>query len=214
MRRNSVNMSELEKFEKELDYQLSNLAKSEKKRKISALRKELDKYNEKFGNKHIEELFNLGFKNQREISLIGMVVYLWDYEARYHFLVNILCFVLTINGEKIVNQKTGKTINCNSFSEVEKVGIHAKIKFLKEKCFKIIEFDDNNLRNDIAHYNFLIDEDGKVKFWNSKGRLVEENMIKRQEDLWDFISDVYPILWKYLKEHDIYPYDAPTPFDF
>lgn len=205
-------MSELKKFEKELDYQLSNLAKSEKKRKISALRKELDKYNEKFLNKHIEELFNLGFKNQREIALIGMLVYLWEYEARYHFLVNILCFVLTINGEKIVvNQKTRKTINCNSFSEVEKVGIHNKIEFLKENGFKIMELNDNNLRNDIAHYNFLIDEDGTVKFYKSNGKLVKEVIHKRHEDMLDLLSEVFPSFWNYLKEYDIYPYDTPLP---
>jgi hypothetical protein len=93
LRMSEKNEDELKNFEYEIDQQFSRLKQVNK---ISELRKVMYEYDQRAKEINVitDALMGLGFKNHRETSLITLVMFLWRYEANYHFcVISIVSFL-------------------------------------------------------------------------------------------------------------------------
>lgn len=188
-------------FKNEVEKQLSILDKSQesKERVIETL---LDNFSAKMESINID-VFISEFKpkNQRARAILDMAMYLWEYEGRFSFCINILCFLLVSNGHDLYDDRKK---HITSFEDVESIGISRKCEFLTHYGFGMLDEKKNKnlkkfreLRNDVAHYKLIIRDDGKIKGYNSKTRNWEEiPLLIVHGDLMEFSSDMLLILWQ------------------
>ncbi len=188
-------------FKYEVEKQLSILDKSQKS-KEHVIETLLDNFSAKMENINIDVFISeFKSKNQRARASLDMVRYLWEYEGRFSFCINILCFLSVSNGHDLYDDRT-KYIT--SFEDVESVGISRKCEFLTHHGFGMFDEKKNRnlkkfreLRNDVAHYKVIIRDDGKIDGYNSKTKNWEEiPLLIVHEDLKGFSSDMLQILWQ------------------
>jgi hypothetical protein len=192
-----------ERFKSEVEKQISILSKSpnslETFEEIQSL---INGYYEKSKSVNIEALFHLEWKpeNQREMSILSMAIYLWEFEGNFSFCVNFLCFLLMSNGHDLFDMEQKNY--AKSFEDIESIGIRTKCIFLANHGFEIFDEKKNKelkelrtLRNNIAHYRFLTESDGKIKVQDSKGKWKEEAVILRHGDLLDYTNEMRNIFW-------------------
>ena len=192
-------------FKCEVEKQLSVLNKSQES-KDSAIETLLDNYYAKVESirEALDKVFKLDWKskNQWEASIVKMALYLWEYEGRFSFCINILCFLLVLNGHDLSIDR-GRNY-ATSFGDVETVDASTKCKFLvahglevfdEKKNKKLEEFRE--LRNNIAHYKFILEDDGKIKVYNNKTKNWEEApILQRHGELMFFAAEMLQILWQ------------------
>ncbi len=190
-------------FKSEVEKQISILSKSPNSSKtFEDIQSLISDYFKKSKSVNIEALFHLEWKpeNQREMSIVMMAIYLWEFEGNFSFCINFLCFLLTSNGRDLFD-------NCRkrramSFEEIESVSISQKCKFLAHHGLGIFDENSNKelkglrtLRNNIAHYSFLIESNGKIKVHDNERKWKEEAVILRHGDLLDYTNEMRSIFW-------------------
>jgi hypothetical protein len=118
-------------------------------------------------------------ENPRAKAFLTMATYLWEYESRFSFCINILCFILITNGHDLYYDYKRRYIT--SFEDIESVSISRKCEFLTHHGFEIFNENKNNkikefrkIRNDIAHYNLIINMDGKIEVYGDKTKNWQE----------------------------------------
>lgn len=82
--------------------------------------------------------------------------------------------------------------------------ISTKCKFLAEHGFEIFDEKKNkelrefrNRRNDIAHYNFLIEENGKIKVNCKKNHKWQEiDLLSLHGELMDITTEILFTIWQ------------------
>jgi hypothetical protein len=118
-------------------------------------------------------------ENPRAKSFLTTALYLWEYEARFSFCINILCFILMANGHDLYDDYKKRYVT--SFEAIESVSISKRCEFLTHHRFEIFNENKNKrikefrkIRNDIAHYNLLIKHDGKINVYNNKTKNWQE----------------------------------------
>jgi hypothetical protein len=67
-------------------------------------------------------------ENPRAKSFLTMALYLWEYEARFSFCINILCFILMANGHDLYDDYKKRYVT--SFEAIESVSISKRCEFL------------------------------------------------------------------------------------
>lgn len=120
----------------------------------------------------------------REIATILVAVFLWNYETFYMFFVDYFCHVLVANGHDLFNSFKRKY--AVSFADIGEVDAATKLGFLDEHNLRgFNRKQDRELRNKIAHHDFLLDETGKIRIDG-----VEINVFSRHQDLMNFVIKV------------------------
>lgn len=90
----------------------------------------------------------------------------------------------TSNGHDLFNSFKRKY--AVSFADIGEVDVATKLGFLEEHNFRVFNRKkDRELRNKIAHHDFLLDETGKIKIDG-----VEVNVLSRHQDLMNFVAKV------------------------
>lgn len=187
-------------FKCEVEKQLSVLDKSQKSNEL-VIRTVFDNFYAKMEDINID-VFIKEFKtqSQRARAILTMAMYLWEYEGRVSFCINILCFLLTSNGHDLYDDYRKKYVK--TFEDIESVGISRKCEFLMHHGFGIFDENKNQklkefrkLRNDVAHYKLSVRDDGKIMFYNKDTkRLQEVPLILVHGDLMEFASDMLLII--------------------
>jgi hypothetical protein len=138
--------------------------------------------------------YNPEERDPKDVTIAEMSAFLWDYESGYMNCVDTYCYLLTANGHDlfdIINRKYVKTIE-----DIRNVDVSSKLRFLKEHGFGLLERkEDRNLRNKIAHNDFVLCDDGQVKFGNKVVDVKE-----RMEELGFFKLKIFSIISDCFKE--------------
>jgi len=132
-------------------------------------------------------------------------MYLWEYEGRFSFCVNILCFLLVSTGHDLYDDYGKKY--ATSFEDIESISISRKCQFLTHHGFEIFNEKKNKdlekfrkIRNDVAHYKLSVRDDGRITIYNKKTKNWEEiPLILVHGDLLEFGSDMLSIFYECLK---------------
>ena len=164
----------------------------------------LSNYQEKLGEISVET-FMAAYKagNKHSGAIISMAMYLWEYEARFGFCLNVLSYILISNG-RIPNFKGKKGTKITELDELESVLISNKCQFLSKNGFKMFALNNKqmekfrNMRNSVAHYNLRIDKEGVITKYNEKNQTWDKlPVIPVQGDLMEFSTDFLSILWSF-----------------
>jgi len=132
--------------------------------------------------------------NKMDVALISLAEFLWSYETDYMNCVDLVCYLLTNNGHDLLNIHTNKY--AVTFEDVGDISAFVKFEFLKAHDFRmLIRKNDKDLRNSIAHHNFLLGEDGTIKV---KGEPID--IFKRNSGLLCFTSKFWRSFTKCFKE--------------
>jgi hypothetical protein len=119
-----------------------------------------------------------------EKAFMGLVLYLFIAEGLYSELINFVCFLLTLQGHDLFNY-FGRDFAC-SLDEIAKVESHTKELFLNEHGFRLLnEGWDRNLRNNIAHCNFQIEDEGTTRING-----IKTDINKKVDEIIDFVFRV------------------------
>jgi len=190
-------------FKCEVEKQLSVLNRSQESKNL-AIETLHDNYYAKAESvmEAVDKFFGPDRKpeNQWEASIVKMALYLWEYEGRFSFCINILCFLLVLNGHDLPIYRTGDY--ATSYDDVETVDTSTKCKFLVAHGFEIFDEKKNkklkefrDLRNDIAHYRVILEDNGITKVYNKKTEDWEKvPILQRQGELMFFAAEMLEIL--------------------
>lgn len=105
--------------------------------------------------------FNLirSTNNEREKTAAGLLAFLWVYEVEYGRCIDAFCYLLTENEHDLFFRQK----YVHGLKEIGKVDVYTKLNFLKEHKFELLERkEEEEIRNKIAHHDFVIDNSGKV----------------------------------------------------
>jgi hypothetical protein len=141
--------------------------------------------------------------DSREMSLVKAALFLLDYEGKFGFCVNLTCFLYLANDSKM----------SKSFDNIEqRWGMKDKCEFLAKVGFqtfgdskeKYVENPDlealRNFRNTIAHFNFIIDEDGMFSIYNrDPNKRIQKGILLEHNELLDYINGMISVLRDYIK---------------
>ena len=126
------------------------------------IRQAWEEYSE--DRKYWETITNLskGMENRpNQKSLMNLFAYLLLVEGSYSEIVQILSVLLVDAGHDLFDPIRNDFVK--GFGDIEKVDLSIKLKFLEKHGFDlVINSVDRKLRNDIAHLNFRVLEDGKI----------------------------------------------------
>jgi hypothetical protein len=188
-------------FKSQVEKHLSVLGKSPKS-KEDVIETVFDNYYCKMEDINIDVFIkDLKPENQRARAILDMALYLWEYEGRFSFCINMLCFLLISNGHDLYHDYKKRYVK--SFEDVESISIARKCQFLTHHGFEIFNEKKNKvlekfrqLRNDVAHYNLIIrGDEGKIKVYNYETKNWEQvPLILFHGDLMEFSSDMLMIL--------------------
>lgn len=99
--------------------------------------------------------------NERENTVAGLLSFLWVYEVEYGRCIDAFCYLLTENEHDLFFPLRQKYVH--GLEEIGKVDVYTKLNFLKEHKFGLLERkEEQEIRNKIAHHDFIIDNSGKV----------------------------------------------------
>lgn len=140
---------------------------------------------QKKANKTLEALLRIlkvEWISEYEKALMRLTFYLFIAEGSFANCMNLVCFLLTIQGHDLYNYYS-RSFAC-SIDEIAKVEPSTKELFLSKHGFELLSQGwDRNLRNNIAHYNFEIEDDGTTRI---DGTVI--NVEKKIEQIFDFIA--------------------------
>jgi hypothetical protein len=108
-------------------------------------------------------------RSLEEESRLSLLYYLMIVESIFTMNIDLLVYLLIKNNVKYyrIIGEGRKTKNLDNLKEISKETLYNKITFLKENGFSIISnVCDRNLRNSIAHMEFIVFEDGSVGYEN------------------------------------------------
>ncbi|MGA2385136.1 MAG: hypothetical protein ABSG33_01230 [Candidatus Bathyarchaeia archaeon] len=138
-------------------------------------------------------------------AIITMAMYLWEYEARFGFCINALCFILVLNGHDLFYRKENQRnvrIRVTSFEELESILISEKCKYLVKNGFNEFDKKNNrmekfrNMRNNVAHYKLLINNKGLITIYNEETKNWQKiPLLKVQSELMNLSTDILQVLW-------------------
>jgi hypothetical protein len=98
---------------------------------------------------------------KREAPVARMMAFLWLYEIDYVRCLDAFCYLLISNGHDLFHSIRNKYVK--SLNDVGRVDVYTKLNFLEEHGFGLLKRSiDMELRNKIAHHDFVIDESGKA----------------------------------------------------
>ena len=110
----------------------------------------------------IERLSKSRDLSPKELALLYVFSYLTMAEGGTCNALNYFSYLLVAMGHDLFSLTKRKYIKDN-IEEIRKVEMSTKIQFLNHHGFKALTKEyDSTLRNDIAHFNFEIDEKGTV----------------------------------------------------
>ena len=187
---------EWEKFKTETKKQLSTFFKSSKY--ANTAKHEILDIFDKIDVSHRDVITILRIvsasKNPREITVAGMLAFLWEFEGSYSSTIDAFCYLLVVNGHDLFDIISRKYVH--SLEDIGKVHISPKLNFLKEHDFGIFNrTEDKKLRDKIAHYRFT---------WDDSGRLLIDNQTvdieSRLDDLFFFTHQVFKTLLNCFEE--------------
>jgi len=113
-------------------------------------------------NAFLERAFESGALTRREFTLISVLMYLLAVEGGACNIINYISYILVIAGHDLYSLTKRKYVK-DRLEEIGKVEMSTKIHFLNHHGFRdLTRHYDSTLRNDIAHRNFEIDEDGTL----------------------------------------------------
>jgi hypothetical protein len=158
-----------EKFMSETKNQISTFLEKKKDKGIAkhvivdAFENEPDAVRDILATFHLIRSSN----NERASAVAGLLAFLWAYEVEYGRCIDAFCYLLTENGhDPFFRQKC-----VHGLEEIGKVDVYTKLNFLKEHKFGLLERkEEEEIRNKIAHHDFVIDNSGKVSI---KGKEVD-----------------------------------------
>lgn len=106
------------------------------------------------------------------------------YEINYVSTLDRICFLYIKNGHDLYDSLRNKF--ANDFESIGKINTFTKFHFLKEHGLDIlVREDDNELRNKIAHLDFSIVSEGKIRVQN---KVIDINV--RLVELYNFLTDI------------------------
>lgn len=152
-------------LQSEIQKLFDSLAKLDKQDVYPKIFKKLDEFDQ--ATKNLQVLLKLTIRvakaefNMREVSLVGMAIFLWLFEGPYISRLDLICFLLIENGHDLFDPVRQKFVS--SFEEIGETNISTKFKFLeRHKLEMLIRRQDQRLRNKIAHNDFALSEKGFV----------------------------------------------------
>jgi len=165
----------------------------------------LNHFDSKFRDIKVETFFS-AYKTGNNISgaIIAMALYMWEFEERFDFCVSVLSYILLCNGTKPSSDRKKhhfklKTMN---FNELEAKLVTEKCNFLADNGFPMFNRNEpqitkfREMRNNLAHFNLRIDNDGVIKRYNEKTRTYDMlPVIPVQGELMEFSTDILSTLW-------------------
>ena len=114
----------------------------------------------------------------KETTLINVFMYLLLAEGLICNLLNFVSYVLVMTGHDLYTLTKRKYVK-EEMEEIRKVEMSTKIQFLKHHGFGAVTKEyDSTFRNDIAHHNYRVDENGVL--W-VRGKRV--NLISKTQPL-------------------------------
>lgn len=126
-------------------------------------------------------------KNKREMTVAGMMAFLWIYEIEYVKCLDAFCYLLIRNGHDLFDLLRKKYVK--DLKDIGKVDVYTKLNFLEEHKFGLLRRPiDETLRNKIAHHDFIIDDSGKVLVDNK-----EIDVGERFNQLFRFENKIFEI---------------------
>jgi len=170
----------------------------------------LENYNAKIRDINVNTFIS-AYKpdNKHSGAIVTMALYLWEYEARFGFCLNVLSFILVSNGNDLFynRKENGKRvrIKVTSFEELESFLISRKCKYLSQNGFEMFDEKKNpkiekfrKVRNNVAHFNLSINNNGLITMYDDQTKNPEDPLILVQEDLMEFSTDIFQILRSYI----------------
>jgi hypothetical protein len=136
----------------------------------------------------------------KEKSLLDLFAYLLLVEGFYSKIVKILSLMLVENHHDLYDPLRGEFVS--SSEQMEKIDLSVKLKFLRKHGFGLfVDSVDRKLRNDIAHLNFRVTDDGKIVDKRSGNELTDLEK-KMQLLLWSCVLVIMPIEYLFWKCKD------------
>ena len=112
--------------------------------------------------KVIQKSFEAKGGSEYEKAFTRLIFYLFAAEGGFTNYMNLVCFLLTLQGHDLYNYFNGK-FAC-SINEIAKVESLTKERFLDKHGFGLFNKGwDRKMRNSIAHYDFDIEDNGTTK---------------------------------------------------
>ena len=118
----------------------------------------------KRGVKYLDEINKIASEKltPRQKSLLDLLSYLGVSEGAFSELTQLITFILVENGHDIYDPIRTKFVK--NYKGLDKVVLFIKLQFVEEHGFKFItNVFDRELRNCIAHLNFVIKDDGTIE---------------------------------------------------
>ena len=113
---------------------------------------------------------NIKSRSFEEETRLALPYYLLIVESAFTASINLLVYLLIKDGVKSCRGKRSdkkEHVSINSFKKISKETLYNKLTFLKDNGFEVItDVCDRDLRNSIAHMEFIVLEDGSVAYEN------------------------------------------------
>ena len=182
---------ELSKIDNELEPLLTNLLQviGETSAGYQIMKKNTSEFKKRLGK--AADLARIIIKTEKEMSkfseskvnsLMKMFQYLGYVESFGTTLIDILVLLLIANGYQLhVERFRGwpRILHVSSFKELKHANLASKLGFLEINGLKnVTKLINKDLRNDIAHLNFSINDKGKIDTSHKKNLDISREIIK------------------------------------
>lgn len=127
-----------------------------------------------------------------ETTLIDVFEYLLLAEGIICNLLNFVSYALVMTGHDLYCFQKRKYMKEN-MEEIRKVEMYTKMQFLKHHGFGALTKEyDTTFRNDIAHHNYKVDEDGVLRV---RGKPIDlSQKTKPLMRIVEFINETYDVI--------------------
>jgi len=122
-------------------------------------------------------------------ALSKLFAYLGLVESLGATLIDMTLMLLIANGIEMHIRKEGGIMHVSNLKDLRRLNLVYKLGFLDENKLKFVSgIVDRQLRNDIAHLKFRVEESGEVKGSNEKTVNVDEILIEFWKKVGQIIS--------------------------
>jgi len=102
-------------------------------------------------------------------------------------LIDFICYILILDEQKSFVSVKRKYVT--DITKIAKVGMFSKINFLNQHGFKeLTKHYDSTFRNDIAHHNYIIDNEGAL--WIREKKINMRSVSEKTNVLLNFFDDL------------------------
>lgn len=127
----------------------------------------------------------------REATLLEVSAYLIVNEGMICNLIDFICYLLILDEHDLFDGVNRKYVT--DIKKIAKVGMSCKIKFLNHHGFKeLTKHYDSTFRNDIAHHNYIIDNEGAL--WIREKKINMRSVSEKTNGLLNFFDDLLSCL--------------------